>query len=89
MEIIEMKNLAYKGNATSHNGKILTTSVYIKVNERRAAQFGDMVFCPIHGDNKIVEGSSMKNGCVGLSRDGVRTQRSSFLISTFDDATVR
>jgi uncharacterized Zn-binding protein involved in type VI secretion len=88
MEIIEMKK-AYKGDAASQNGKILTIAVHIKINERRAAQFGDMVFCPIHGDNEIVDGSSMKNGCVGLSRDGVRTQRSSFLISTFDDATVR
>jgi uncharacterized Zn-binding protein involved in type VI secretion len=84
-----MKNLSYKGDATNHNGKILTTSAHIKINERRAAQFGDMVSHPMHGSNEIVEGiSSMKYDGVGLTRDGDRTQCGSFLIATSDGAMV-
>jgi uncharacterized Zn-binding protein involved in type VI secretion len=85
-----MKKLAYEGDATSHGGKILTGSDRIKVKGRRAARVGDIVSCPIHGDNEIVEGgSSMKDGGVRLSRDGDHTRCGSFLIASSDGATVR
>lgn len=85
-----MKNLAYEGDTTSHGRKILTGSARIKVNGRRAARIGDVVSCPIHGNNEIVEGSSnMRDEGVGLSRDGDRTRCGSFLIATFGGATVQ
>jgi uncharacterized Zn-binding protein involved in type VI secretion len=85
-----MKNLVYEGDITSHGGKILTGSDRIKVKGRRAARIGDIVSCPIHGDNEIVEGcSSMKDGNVPLSRDGDRTRCGSVLIASSDGAKVR
>jgi uncharacterized Zn-binding protein involved in type VI secretion len=82
--IIETKKLAYEGDSTSHGGKILTGSDRIKVKGRRAARVGDMVSCPIHGNNEIAEG-----GSIPLSRAGDHTQCGSFLIATSDGATVR
>ncbi|MGF6916690.1 putative Zn-binding protein involved in type VI secretion [Paraburkholderia sp. 40] len=85
-----MKKLAYEGDSTSHGGKILTGSNRIKVNGRRAARVGDLVSCPIHGDNAIVEGSSsFKDAGTPLSRDGDKTQCGSVLIALSDGATVR
>ncbi|KFX66552.1 PAAR domain-containing protein [Paraburkholderia fungorum] len=87
---IETKQLAYEGDSTSHGGKILTGSDRIKVKGRRAARVGDMVSCPIHGNNEIAEGgSSMKDAGIPLSRAGDHTQCGSFLIATSDGATVR
>jgi uncharacterized Zn-binding protein involved in type VI secretion len=84
-----MKNLAYEGDSTSHGGKILTGSDRINVRGRRAARVGDMVSCPLHGDNEIVEGgSSMKDGDVPLSRGGDRTRCGSVLIASSDGAKV-
>ncbi|MFM0666701.1 PAAR domain-containing protein [Paraburkholderia sediminicola] len=85
-----MKKLAYEGDYTSHGGTILSGSDRININGRRAARVGDIVSCPIHGDNEIIEGSaSMTDAGVPVSRDGDRTQCGSFLIATSDGATVR
>jgi uncharacterized Zn-binding protein involved in type VI secretion len=85
-----MKKLAYKGDSTSHGGKILSGSNRIKVTGRRVARVGDIVSCPIHGDIEIVEvGPSMKDADMPVSRNGHRTQYGSFLIATSDRATVR
>ncbi|MBC8735378.1 PAAR domain-containing protein [Paraburkholderia sp. UCT31] len=84
-----MKKLAYEGDSTSHGGKILTGSNRIKVNGRRAARVGDLVSCPIHGDNVIVAGSSsFKDAGTPLSCDGDKTQCGSVLIALSDGATV-
>lgn len=85
-----MTNFAYEGDVTTHGGKILTGSGRIKVNGRRAARAGDLVSCPIHGDNPIVSGSSrMTDAGVPLVRDGDVTQCGSVLIARTSDATVR
>ncbi|AJG24464.1 PAAR domain-containing protein [Cupriavidus basilensis] len=85
-----MKVLAYEDDDTSHGGKILSGSDRIQVRGRRAARIGDIVSCPIHGDNKIVEGgASMTDAGVPLARDGDRTQCGSILIARWRGATVR
>ncbi|CAG4895292.1 PAAR domain-containing protein [Paraburkholderia gardini] len=85
-----MKKLAYEGDSTSHGGKILSGSDRIRIKGRRAARIGDIVSCPIHGDNEIVEGgTSMTDNGVPVARDGDRTQCGSILIATSDGATVR
>jgi uncharacterized Zn-binding protein involved in type VI secretion len=84
-----MTNLAYENDETSHGGKILTGSNRIKVNGRRAARIGDIVSCPLHGDNPIVSGSSsMRDAGVPLARDGDRTLCGSVLIANLSGATV-
>ncbi|WP_250468771.1 PAAR domain-containing protein [Caballeronia sp. GAFFF2] len=78
-----MKNLAYEGDVTSHGGKILSGSNRIKVKGRRAARIGDFVSCPIHGDNRIVEGSKrIKDGIASLSCDGDHTECGAYLIAS-------
>ncbi|MFM0327921.1 PAAR domain-containing protein [Caballeronia glebae] len=85
-----MKNLIYEGDATSHGGKVLTGTDRIKVKGRRAARVGDMVSCPIHGDNPIVEGSHrIKDGAIPISRDGDHTQCGAYLIASTSGASVR
>jgi uncharacterized Zn-binding protein involved in type VI secretion len=85
-----MTNLAYENDDTSHGGKILTGSDRIKVNGRRAARIGDIVSCPLHGDNPILSGSSgMTDAGVPLARDGDRTLCGSALIAKLSGATVR
>ncbi len=83
-------NLAYEGDKTTHGGVILTGSDRIKVKGRRAARQGDLVSCPIHGENRIVDGSSrMTDGGIPLACDGHATECGSILIATSPGATVR
>ncbi|WP_420991654.1 PAAR domain-containing protein [Cupriavidus sp. 30B13] len=85
-----ISNLVYVGDKTTHGGKILTGSDRIKVQARRAARVGDLVSCPIHGDNPIVSGStSVTDAGVPLARDGDETRCGSVLIATSSGATVR
>ncbi|MBP0630867.1 MULTISPECIES: PAAR domain-containing protein [unclassified Cupriavidus] len=85
-----MTNLAYEGDSTSHGGKILTGSDRIKVNGRRAARQGDLVSCPIHGENRIIGGSTrLTDGSVPLACGGHETECGSVLIATSPGATVR
>lgn len=85
-----MKNLACEGDATSHGGKILTGADRITVKGRRAARIGDRVSCPIHGENRIVGGSSrMSDGATPLSCDGDHTECGAVLLATSDAAKVR
>lgn len=85
-----MKILAYEGDPTTHGGKVLNGSDRIKVNGRRAARVGDLVSCPIHGDNPITSGSTrMTDAGVRLACDGDATQCGSVLIARSRGATVR
>lgn len=85
-----MLNLANERDKTSHGGMILTGSDRIKVNGRRAARQGDLVSCPIHGENRILGGTArMTDRGVPLARDGDRTECGSVLIATSTGATVR
>ena len=85
-----MKPLAYEGDPTTHGGRILNGSDRIKVNARRAARVGDLVSCPIHGDNPITSGSArMTDAGVRLARNGDATQCGSVLIARSSGATMR
>jgi uncharacterized Zn-binding protein involved in type VI secretion len=50
-----MKKSACLGDPTSHGGKIITASSSYVLNGRKAAVLDDLVSCPIHGDNPLVE----------------------------------
>lgn len=85
-----MKTIAFEGDKTSHGGVILTGSDRIKVKGRRAARQGDFVSCPIHGENRILGGTTrMTDGGVPLAQDGDSTECGSVLIATSTGATVR
>lgn len=85
-----MKNLIYEGDSTSHGGKVLTGSNRLKIKGRRAARVGDLVSCPIHGDNPIIEGSQrIKDGAIPVAHDGDHTQCGAYLVASSGGASVR
>jgi uncharacterized Zn-binding protein involved in type VI secretion len=51
-----MRNPVCLGDATSHGGKVITASSTYTFDGRKPAVPGDMVSCPEHGDNPIMEG---------------------------------
>jgi len=58
-----MKNPVRKDDKTTHGGVVKTASASFKIGGRRAALLGDIVTCPEHGDNPIVEhGEGYKEG---------------------------
>jgi uncharacterized Zn-binding protein involved in type VI secretion len=50
-----MKKPACEGDSTSHGGKIITASSSYLFNGRKAAVLHDLVSCPMHGNNPIVD----------------------------------
>lgn len=85
-----MKNLTYEDDKTTHGGVILNGSDRIKVKGRRAARRGDLVSCPVHGENRILGGTTRITDCgVPLAQDGDSTECGSVLIASSTGATVR
>ncbi|ELW9444556.1 PAAR domain-containing protein [Pluralibacter gergoviae] len=52
------------GDVTTHGGKIVSVSSTMFIDGIQVALIGDIVSCPIHGSNKIIEGaiSTQENG---------------------------
>lgn len=50
---------AVEGDSTDHGGQIKNVSGNLMINGKRAAGKGDVVSCPIHGDNELTECSGM------------------------------
>ncbi|WP_072017510.1 PAAR domain-containing protein [Erwinia typographi] len=59
-----MSALACLGDATTHGGKIISATSTIFINGIQVALVGDLVSCPEHGTNRIVEGdpTAYENG---------------------------
>ncbi|KEY58903.1 PAAR domain-containing protein [Serratia sp. DD3] len=51
-----MPGVVCLGDATTHGGEVKTASSTLYFNGRPAALVGDLVSCPQHGMNAIVEG---------------------------------
>ena len=54
-----MSSIACVGDSTTHGGFIITGSDTMDVFGRQVARVGDLVSCPTHGANPIIEGSDM------------------------------
>ncbi|MDR5792902.1 PAAR domain-containing protein [Caballeronia sp. LZ008] len=50
-----MKHLVCLGDATTHRGYVKTASSAFSLDGRKVALLNDIVWCPEHGDNPIVE----------------------------------
>jgi uncharacterized Zn-binding protein involved in type VI secretion len=50
-----MKNPVCQGDATTHGGVVKTASSTFALDGRKVALLHDIVSCPEHGDNRIVE----------------------------------
>ena len=59
-----MPALACLGEATTHGGKIVSASLTLFVNGNKVALVGDLISCPEHGTNRIIEGdpTAFENG---------------------------
>lgn len=81
-----MAKLARLNDTSDHGGNIITAAAKTYYNGRRVARIGDILNCPIHGPNPIVEGSAKQivEGAK-VARHGDHTACGAALIS--DQAT--
>ncbi|PPC62792.1 PAAR domain-containing protein [Pantoea sp. ICBG 1758] len=52
-----MPALTCLGDATTHGGSVISASSMMYINGVRVALVGDTVSCPLHGTNRIQQGS--------------------------------
>ncbi|RZT31312.1 PAAR domain-containing protein [Cupriavidus agavae] len=77
-----MKTPALLGDRTSHGGSVKTASSTFLIHGRRVALVGDVVSCPVHGDNPITEGGNgYSENARKLVVDGCRTACGSTIIA--------
>lgn len=63
------------GDATDHNGTVKSVTGSLNIDGRRNARKGDIVSCPKHDDNPIVEGDpSMLDEGIPVVLHGHRTE---------------
>lgn len=71
------------GDPTSHGGHVITGADNNTVMDKPIARLGDLVECPAHGVNPIVEGeASYDIGGRPVALEGHRTECGSLLIAT-------
>lgn len=52
-----MRGIVCLGDMNTHGGSVITASSSVYFNGIQAALIGDLISCPLHGVNKIVQGS--------------------------------
>jgi len=63
------------GDGTDHHGVVKAVTGTLTINGRRNARVGDLVSCPKHGDNRIIEGdASMLDEGVPIVLHGHRSK---------------
>lgn len=70
------------GDTSSHGGAVVTSAAKSLAEGKLIARVGDILDCPIHGPNAIIEGSD-KYLCEGpkVAREGDHTACGAALIS--------
>lgn len=51
-----MRPICCLGDATTHGGTVIQVSGSFTIDGRRIARIGDIVICPMHGPNPMIEG---------------------------------
>ncbi|WP_093381368.1 PAAR domain-containing protein [Variovorax sp. OV329] len=76
------KSQSVVGDKTTHGGVAISGTDAQSWNDLPVLKLGDLVFCPVHGVNKIIEGlpSNTWNG-IPLCYDGCKTECGSQLIA--------
>ncbi|SAK59712.1 PAAR motif-containing protein [Caballeronia temeraria] len=85
-----MSSIACEGDRTTHGGHIITGSDTMDIKGRGMARRGDLVTCPEHGTNPIIECSDMlmdANG-EGVALDGHLTACGSRICAYEDHGSV-
>lgn len=78
-----MKKTICVGNRTSHGGSVMTGSSQVTIDGKSVARKSDLVSCPAHGVNIIVEGD--ENHCdngLAIALEGHRCACGAILISS-------
>jgi uncharacterized Zn-binding protein involved in type VI secretion len=84
-----MKKPICKGDETSHGGVVISASSSFNLNGRKAAVKGDLVSCPEHGDNAIIEDApGFTDHGRRLVVDGCRTQCGSVVMAKNPGVTI-
>ncbi|WP_420993832.1 PAAR domain-containing protein [Cupriavidus sp. 30B13] len=84
-----MKEPALLDDPTSHGGKVKTASSTYVLDGRRAALVGDIVSCPIHGDNPLMEGGEgMTDEGRPLVVTGCRSQCGSIVLPGYSGVKI-
>ncbi|WP_211455194.1 PAAR domain-containing protein [Collimonas antrihumi] len=71
-----------EGDDTSHGGKVTKVSGNMSIDGRRNARLFDWVSCPDHGDNQIIEGSTMLDDGLAVVLHECKTACGSTVIAT-------
>lgn len=70
-------------DATSHGGRVLTASSSMDIDGTPVALLHDQVFCPLHGDNRIIECDPGYNeGGRGVAVHGCHTACGAMLLAS-------
>ncbi|MFM0327060.1 PAAR domain-containing protein [Caballeronia glebae] len=78
-----MKNPVCLDDSTTHHGIVKTASSTFSLYGRKVALLDDLVSCPEHGDNRIVEcGTGYSEGGRGWVVHHCRTQCGSLVIAS-------
>jgi uncharacterized Zn-binding protein involved in type VI secretion len=84
-----MKPPVCLGDATTHGGNVIRVSSTLDFNGRKAALLHDIVSCPIHGNNPIIEhGDGFTDNGVPVALDRCRTQCGSEVIASGCGVTI-
>jgi len=68
-------SIAVVGDTTDHGGRIITGSETHTIRGKKIARLHDLVDCPLHGINKIVEGHpTIRVGGRQVALHGHRTE---------------
>ncbi|WP_250495420.1 PAAR domain-containing protein [Caballeronia sp. GAWG1-1] len=85
-----MTSIACIGDSTTHGGRIITGSDTMDIDGRKGARVGDLVSCPEHGVNPIIQGSDMLTDTNGkhVALDGHLTACGSRIIALGDHGSI-
>lgn len=84
-----MKNIIQLGDLTSHGGQVISSSSTLIINGKKATLLYDVVSCPLHGNNQIIESSSHYNeNGKGIVFDGCKTQCGAIVYSSCNDMEI-
>jgi len=78
------------GDRTSHGGQVLTGDDKRLVEGKKIARVGDIVSCPIHGNNKIISTTAAKDYSTTkqVARISSRSECGSIIITGSDRGNV-
>lgn len=78
------------GDATSHGGNVISASSTFEIEGRNAALLNDVVTCPEHGNNRIIECdiAAYEEDGRGIVLHGCKTECGSVVMASLQDMEV-